>query len=436
MDFPTWDDIRQAKDNAAAKRGQVTDIESLLEGLRSTSAELGDAAVESAADHTRAVEELRVSERLSDTLAIQLVNARAESADQHEAAGAAAALSYKTGSTNTGMLALLDPEGAMDLLDRMMVLERVTDRAAGSYSNAVAAEQEVESLQDRYAAAANRHRELTAEAADRLSVARGDDAAARAWVQEQEARAAELFEQLAELNDTTASVEAERIQGLQEQAAFLEQQAAAEAAALVRAAVESAEMTTAPPRAPAPPAVADPAGRPPTPQKSAPSTQAPQTQAPPTQAPPMPAPQAPAPRPPALLPGPAPAPAHPEPAPVPAPAPTPAPAPPAPAPIVDDPAGAQAYASSRLSSFGWGDGEFQCLVDLWNKESRWLTSANNPSSGAYGIPQSLPGSKMGSAGADWRTNYRTQIEWGLGYISGRYGSPCAAWQHSQRVGWY
>lgn len=424
QDFPTWDEIRAAKDNATAKQDHVLEIEALLEGLRSTSAELGDAAVQSAADHSRAAQELQVSERLSDTLAVQLANAKAESADLHEAAGAAAALSYKTGSTSTGMLVLLDPEGAMDLLDRMMVLETVTDRAAGSYTDAVAAEQEVESLQDRYDAATDRHRELTAEAASRLDVAQDDDAAARASVQEQEIRAAELFEQLAELNDTTATLEANRIQGLQEEAAFLEQQAAAEAAAVARAAAEAAvAATTAPPRAPAPPAPQSPASQSPAPL-------------------PIPIP-GPAPAPPHAEPDPGPAPKPPAPAPAPAPspkppapAPAPAPAPPAPAPIVDDPAGAQAYASSRLPSFGWNEGEFQCLVNLWNKESRWLTSANNPYSGAYGIPQSLPGSKMGSAGADWRTNYRTQIEWGLGYISGRYGSPCSAWQHSQRMNWY
>ena len=58
------------------------------------------------------------------------------------------------------------------------------------------------------------------------------------------------------------------------------------------------------------------------------------------------------------------------------------------------------------------------------------------SSGAYGIPQALPGSKMASAGSDWRTNPKTQIKWGLGYISGRYGDPCGAWSHFLRKNWY
>jgi hypothetical protein len=100
------------------------------------------------------------------------------------------------------------------------------------------------------------------------------------------------------------------------------------------------------------------------------------------------------------------------------------------------PADAQATARAMLGRYGWGDDQFGCLVSLWQKESGWNYQAYNRSSGAYGIPQALPGSKMGSAGADWQTNPATQIAWGLGYISGRYGSPCGAWGHSQSTGWY
>ena len=102
-----------------------------------------------------------------------------------------------------------------------------------------------------------------------------------------------------------------------------------------------------------------------------------------------------------------------------------------------NPSGAQAIARDLMASmYGWGDDQFGCLVDLWNKESGWNVYAQNPSSGAYGIPQALPGSKMGTAGADWQTNAATQIKWGLGYIAGRYGNPCGAWSHSVSVGWY
>ena len=92
-------------------------------------------------------------------------------------------------------------------------------------------------------------------------------------------------------------------------------------------------------------------------------------------------------------------------------------------------------ASALLSSFGWSGSQFGCLVSLWNRESGWRTTAANPS-GAYGIPQALPGSKMASAGPNWQTDAETQIKWGLGYIAARYGSPCGAWGHSQATGWY
>jgi hypothetical protein len=83
-----------------------------------------------------------------------------------------------------------------------------------------------------------------------------------------------------------------------------------------------------------------------------------------------------------------------------------------------------------------GSAQFSCLDKLFQRESGWNTYATNPSSGAYGIPQALPASKMASAGADWKTNPFTQVRWGLNYIANRYGSPCGAWAHSQSVGWY
>ncbi|MEU7839838.1 lytic transglycosylase domain-containing protein [Micromonospora sp. NPDC049114] len=85
---------------------------------------------------------------------------------------------------------------------------------------------------------------------------------------------------------------------------------------------------------------------------------------------------------------------------------------------------------------GFGIAEFPCLEKLWTKESGWNHKASNSSSGAYGIPQSLPGSKMGSIADDWRTNPATQIKWGLGYIKGRYKTPCGAWSNFQNNGNY
>jgi hypothetical protein len=93
-------------------------------------------------------------------------------------------------------------------------------------------------------------------------------------------------------------------------------------------------------------------------------------------------------------------------------------------------------AQALLAEYGWSGDQFSCLDALWTRESNWRVSAANSSSGAYGIPQSLPGSKMATVAPDWRTNPITQIRWGLGYIEDRYGSPCGAWGHSQGHGWY
>ena len=97
--------------------------------------------------------------------------------------------------------------------------------------------------------------------------------------------------------------------------------------------------------------------------------------------------------------------------------------------------GAKRIAAEMFHHFGWGQGQMQSLINLWNRESGWNTHAANPS-GAYGIPQSLPGSKMASAGPDWRSNATTQIRWGLRYIKSVYGSPNNAWAHSQATNWY
>lgn len=100
------------------------------------------------------------------------------------------------------------------------------------------------------------------------------------------------------------------------------------------------------------------------------------------------------------------------------------------------PGSAKAYAKAQVAKRGWSDQDYVCLVKLWNRESKWNYKAHNRGSGAYGIPQALPGRKMASAGSDWKTNPETQIDWGLGYIAGRYDTPCGAWASSQSRGWY
>jgi len=98
--------------------------------------------------------------------------------------------------------------------------------------------------------------------------------------------------------------------------------------------------------------------------------------------------------------------------------------------------GNRAIGCAVLLSMGFGLSQMPCLDQLWTHESHWTVNDLNPSSGAYGIPQAVPGSKMASAGGDWRTNPETQIRWGLGYIKGRYGTPCGAWSFWQSHNWY
>ena len=102
-----------------------------------------------------------------------------------------------------------------------------------------------------------------------------------------------------------------------------------------------------------------------------------------------------------------------------------------------EPMGAKRFAKEMMASeYGWGDDEYTCLNRLWTKESHWNYKARNPRSGAHGIAQALPATKMEQVGTDWRTNPITQIQWGLLYISERYDTPCAAWNKWRKSRYY
>lgn len=111
-------------------------------------------------------------------------------------------------------------------------------------------------------------------------------------------------------------------------------------------------------------------------------------------------------------------------------------APPTPTPADVDPGTNRGLGYQLMLDFGFPEEQWRFLDWLWQRESGWNHLADNPTSSAYGIPQSLPGNKMAVVGDDWRTNPETQIRWGLAYIAARYGTPERAWQHSERVGWY
>lgn len=105
-------------------------------------------------------------------------------------------------------------------------------------------------------------------------------------------------------------------------------------------------------------------------------------------------------------------------------------------PTPTNPTEAQALGHQMMLAYGYGEAEWPCLYNLWMRESGWRTTAGNPSSGAYGIPQALPASKMASVGPNYLTDAATQITWGLGYVKGRYSTPCGAWSSFQAKGWY
>ena len=105
--------------------------------------------------------------------------------------------------------------------------------------------------------------------------------------------------------------------------------------------------------------------------------------------------------------------------------------------LAREPHGAKLVAKAIIAeNYQWGEAQYACLNKLWTKESHWNYKARNKVSGAHGIAQALPATKMEIVGTDWRTNPVTQITWGLKYINERYESPCKAWSKFKRSRWY
>ncbi|MFD5277994.1 coiled-coil domain-containing protein [Pseudarthrobacter sp. NPDC058362] len=404
--FPSWSDIEHARKSESAKAAEVDRIHGLLGGLQARSEELGAAAVTAAAEFAAADAAATAAAARLDALNRQVDRAAGELSARRNELGALAVQSYKTGGTTMEFFLALDALET-DSLHGLNVVSVVGDRSAALVSRAGAAEKVLAALAGQQKGARTEHDRLAAEAESRLAEARSARDAMEEQVAAEQKRSITLTAQLASLKGTTAAVEQDYRQGQAALAAYAAAQAARRAAAeeeARRAAEDAAKADPARP-APRPPASA---------MQPEPETEEP--------APPAadPAPAAPAPAPPPAV----------------APPPPPVVVPSLPGGAVNDPVAAKSYASGRLGSFGWGQDQFFCLARLWTKESNWMTTATNPYSGAYGIPQALPPGKYSSAGSDWLTNYRTQIEWGLGYIRDRYGSPCRAWSHSVAVGWY
>lgn len=403
--FPSWSDVEKAKGDAAATAVQVAKISQLLDTLEAEAGTLGEAAVKAGGDFATTQAKLDAATAEVGVLNAQSKRAAQEAEHYKEAAVAIAVQSYKSGGTGLDLFSALSALESPQSLNGVEMLHQVGERAAIKQALALQSKATAESLEKTRKAAVAAQAELTGQAQEARNAAVDAQTAVTARLDAQKTQSDTLVEQLASLNNTSVATEQEYRRGQNAVAAYEQVQEAKRQAAADEAARQAAEAAQH---------AADEAAKP--------------------------KPAIPAPNP--VVPNPAPAPA-PAPAPV-QPAPT-TPAPPSPGGSVDpgvpggavnDPAGAKAYASARLGAYGWGQGQFQCLNLLWERESNWRTNATNPSSGAYGIAQALPASKYGQTGADWLTNYRTQIDWGLGYIKGRYGSPCGAWAHSEAIGWY
>ncbi|MEV8040812.1 hypothetical protein [Arthrobacter sp. NPDC080082] len=376
--YPSWADVQAAKGNVDAKDAEIQKINGLLDGLQQQASSLGAAAVRAGLDYAFAHNNLEASTAKLATLKEKTAAAHATADKLHRQTGALAAHDYMGGATDLGPFSVLDTLQSKDGLQKLDVMQFVAQRTTDLYNNSRAAEAAAASLDAQQSVEQAENQRLADDAQAKLAAAQDAQRATQEKVDEETKYSGTLTAQLATLKDTSAAVEQNYRAGQEAQAAYEAQQearrkAAEEAAAAAARAAAAADAATA-----------------------------------------------------ARRPGPAPAPV---------PAPTVV-TPEIPGGAVNDPAGAQAFAASQLGSHGWGGDQMSCLVKLWNQESSWMTNATNPSSGAYGVAQALPPEKYSSTGSDWLTNYRTQISWGLGYIAGRYGSPCFAWDHEVSNNWY
>ncbi|BDI22948.1 hypothetical protein [Herbiconiux sp. L3-i23] len=355
-DYPSWDEVADAKSDAAATQTEVSRIAGLLDGLEAEAARLGDVAVDQAAASSAARAAADEAAAVSAALAASAAEAEQRARDSSRQAGAVAASMARAGDPVLDLW--LSGSDADDLLGRIGTMSKVTESLALLRDAAAREQRQAESLGEQ-AEIATRERDRFADAAQaRSEEANAAQQSAEAALAEMNARSSTLYEQLAELNDTSSELERQYRAGQQLEDSY---------SGGTGSGGSSGGGTTG---GGGSGGSGEELG--------------------------------------GVTPGAG----------------------------SMSPAEARAHAATRMPAYGWNDGEYQCLVWLWTRESSWRWNAYNGSSGAYGIPQSLPGSKMAAAGGDWRTNAATQIEWGLGYIANRYGSPCAAWAHSEDVGWY
>ncbi|UKA64141.1 lytic transglycosylase domain-containing protein [Arthrobacter sp. FW306-04-A] len=378
--YPSWAEVQQAQGNEAAASAEVARINQLLVGLQQKSGELGAAAIKAGTEYAKAHEALVHQQEVTQKLVEASQQARAKADSLKKATSSLVVKAYESGGFDPGPWSLANAAVEPDNLQSYALLNRVLDRTAKLHADALSAAQASAAATAQEQAARDVLAQLDSDAAAKAQTAESARRAAEDSVAATEGQRTTLVAQLASLTSTSAAVAEKYQEGQVALAAYEAAQEAKREAAQRQAEAAAAEANRQ-------------------------AQQAQQSQQ----------------------------------------------------PIssglggggtgsgsrgggggsvVNDPAGARQYASSRLGAYGWGQEQMQCLSQLWTQESSWMTDATNPSSGAYGVAQALPPDKYYSAGSDWLSNYRTQIDWGLGYIRDRYGSPCNAWQHEMGFNWY
>ncbi|KQO47316.1 hypothetical protein ASG28_07065 [Frigoribacterium sp. Leaf415] len=375
--YPTWAQVEAAKGNAAATQAQVDLIDASLDSLEKAASDRSDEAVLADQANATAQADLAAAAQRADELAADAERARATADTAKQEAGQLAGSLFRTGGTQTMGTDLFTSPDPGAALYQLGSLTQLGDRWQTVLADATTASNTVSSLSQQATTAADRRDALARDAQATADQATAAQATADTEVADATRRSADLYAQLAALEDSTAELEQQYRTGVAAQQAYAAQQAAAKAQAASAAKAPSGSSGGG----------GASSGRGASPGGTAPGTGGGGSGGGGT-APPVGA--------------------------------------------VNDPAGAKAYAATKVGT----GAEYTCLVQLWNKESGWRTNATNPSGGAYGIPQALPGNKMASSGLDWQTNYRTQVNWGIGYIQGRYGTMCAAWAHSVANNWY
>lgn len=394
--YPSWAEVQQAQGNEAAASAEVARINQLLVGLQQKSGELGATAIKAGTEYAKAHDALAHQQEVTRKLAEASQQARAKADSLKKATSSLVVKAYESGGFDPGPWSLANAAVEPDNLQSYALLNRVLDRTAKLHADALSAAQASAAATAQEQAARDVLAQLDSDAAAKAQAAESARRAAEDSVAATEGQRTTLVAQLASLTSTSTAVAQKYQEGQVALAAYQAAQEAKREAAQRQAEAAAAEADRQ-------------------------AQQARQAQQPISSG----------------LgsgggsggggglgggggsggvgPGPRGG---------------------GSGSVVNDPAGARQYASSRLGAYGWGPEQMQCLSQLWTQESSWMTDATNPSSGAYGIAQALPPDKYYSAGSDWLSNYRTQIDWGLGYIRDRYGSPCNAWQHEMGFNWY